>query len=112
MKPLQFRRPMRLKAALLALSLVAMTTQVGGASAALGVGEPPAAQLSVAAALPMPGERELLAGLAWLTRVVRLPPESGNWALLIAGLTGAWAIGHRRRFSFGSRALDPYRLHQ
>jgi|SRR5215470_4054164 len=112
MNSLQSRRPLRLKVALLALSLAAMTTQVGGATTAPGNGGPLAAQASVAAAIPMPGERELLAWLARLTRVVRLKPESGNWALLIAGLTGAWAIGHRRRSAFGSRALDPYRLRQ
>jgi len=106
----QSRRSLRLPTALLALSLAAMTTQVGGATASPGLGEPPAAQASVvAAALPIPGERELL---AWLARVLPLPPESGNWALLIAGLTGAWAIGRRRMSSSGSRALDLRRLRQ
>jgi hypothetical protein len=105
----QSRRSLRLPTALLALSLAAMTTQVGGATASPGLGEPPAAQASVAAALPIPGERELL---AWLTRALPSPPESGNWALLIAGLTGAWAIGRRRMSSSGSRALDLRRLRQ
>jgi len=105
----QSRRSLRLPTALLALSLAAMTTQVGGATASPGLGEPPAVHASVAAALPIPGERELL---AWLTRVLPSPPESGNWALLIAGLTGAWAIGRRRMSSSGSRALDLRRLRQ
>jgi len=102
----QSRRPLRLRVALLALSLAAMTTQVAGATTAPGSGGPLAAQASVAAALPMPGERELL---AWLTRILRLPPVSGSWALLIAGLTGAGAIGYRRSV-FANHALDVHRL--
>ena len=106
MKHPQSRRSLRLKAAFLALSLAAMTTQVGGATAAPGAGEAPAVQPSAAAALPIPGERELL---AWLTRVLRVPPVSGGWALLIAGLAGAWAIGYRRS-AFANHALDLRRL--
>lgn len=110
MKPSRSRRPLRLKAALFALSIVAMTTQVGGATAPAGGGELPAAQVRAAAAVPLPGERELLAWLAWLTSVLRGPPVSGSWALLIAGISGVWAIGRRRMSAPGGRSLDPYRL--
>ena len=101
---------MRIKAALFALSIAAMTTQVGGATAAAGIGEPLAARVSAAAAIPLPGERELLGWLAWLARVSRAPPVLGSWALLLAGVAGVWAIGHRRMSAPGGHSLDPYGL--
>ncbi len=101
------RRPLRLTAAMFALSLVAMTTQVGGATAPAGGGGRPAAQVRAAAAIPLPGERELL---AWLTSVLRGPPVSGSWALLVAGISGVLAIGRRRMSAPGGRSLDPHRL--
>lgn len=107
MKPIRAHTRLRLKGAIFALSIAAMATQVGGASAVPGVaGEPPVAQLS-AAIVPVPGERELL---AWLTSVSRGSPVPGSWALLIAGLAGVWAIGRRRVSAIGNRTLIPYRL--
>lgn len=106
MKPSQARKPLRLKAMLFALSVAAMSTQVGGASSAAGVaGSAPVAQMS--AAMPLLGERELL---TWLASLLRAPPESGRWALVVAGLVGVCAIGLRRISASGSRSLDPYRL--
>ena len=106
MNPTRSRRLLRLKGTIFALSLAAMASQVGGATAApREAGARPAVHLS--ASLPLPGARELLAGLA---SPVRHAPGSGSWALLIAGLTGAWAIGRRRVSAIGSRSLDPHRL--
>ena len=97
----------RLKGALFALALAAMASQVGGASAAPGTaGELPAARVS-AAIVPMPGERELL---AWITVVLRGSPVPRSWALLLAGLAGVCAIGHRRVSAFGNHTLIPHRL--
>jgi hypothetical protein len=107
MKPTRAHARLRLKGTLLALSIAAMATQVGGASAAPRMTlEPPVAHLSTAVAL-MPGERELL---AWITSVLRGSPVPGSWALLIAGLTGVWAIGRRRVAALGNGTLDSYGL--
>src|SRR5579862_4925374 len=107
MKPTRTRTRLRLKATLLALSIVAMATQVASAPAAPRTGpEPPAAHLS-AALVVLPGEPELL---AWMRSVLRGSPVPGSWALLIAGLTGVWAIGRRRISALGNGTLDPYRL--
>jgi hypothetical protein len=108
MKPTRAHTPLRLKGAIFALSLAAMATQVGGASATSGVaaGERPVAQVS-AVSLPVPGERELL---AWLTGMLRGSPVPGSWALLVAGLAGVWAIGRRRVSAIGDRTLIPYPL--
>jgi hypothetical protein len=107
MKPTRAHTRLRLKGAIFALSIAAMTTQVGGASMAPGVaGEPPVAQVS-AASLPVPGERELL---VWVTTVLHGSPLPGSWALLVAGLAGVWAIGRRRVSAIGDRTLIPYRL--
>jgi hypothetical protein len=106
--PQKSRRPLALKAALFALSIVAMTTQVGGATAAPGVGAP--ATHASATLIPLPDERELLAWLARLTGALHGPPVSGSWALLIAGISGVWAIGRRRTASLRSHALDLHRL--
>jgi hypothetical protein len=106
MKPTRARRSLRLKATLFALAIAATATQVGGASAAPGAaGWQPVAQVS-AATVPVPSERELL---SWLASLSRGPPPSAGWALLVAGLIGVWAIGHRR-ISAADRSLDPYRL--
>ena len=106
MKPASARMSSRLRGALLALSMAAMATQVGGASAAVESGPRGVATLG-AASVALSGERTQLAGLA-----SPLPgtPVSGGWALLIAGLMGAWAIGHRRMSALGSRSLDPQGL--
>lgn len=90
MKPPQSRSRLRIQAALFALLLAAVTPQVGGA-----------------AAIPLPGEYELL---AWLASVLRAPPVWGSWALLAAGISGVWAIGHRRMSAPGGGSLDPYGL--
>src|SRR5690349_14786250 len=88
MNPTRSRRPSRLKATIFALSLAAMTSQVGGAAAAPG-GSGALAAVHMSASLPVAGERELFAGLA---SPVRHAPGSESWALLLAGLAGAWAI--------------------
>ena len=107
MKPTRARTRLRLTGTLLALSIAAMATQVGGASAAPRMAlEPPVGHVS-AAIVPVPGERELL---AWVASVLRGSPVPGSWALLIAGLTGVWGIGRRRISALGSGTLDPYRL--
>jgi hypothetical protein len=107
MKPRQTRARLRLKETLLALAIAAMATQVGGASAAPRITlEPPVAHVSTAIA-PVPGERELL---AWITSVLRGSPVPDRWALLIAGLTGVWAIGRRRIAALGNGTLDSYGL--
>ena len=107
MKPTRTRTRLRLKGTLLAVSIVAMATQVAGAPEAPRMGpEPPAAHLS-AALVALSGEPELLARIR---SVLRESPVPGSWALLIAGLTGAWAIGRRRISALGSGTLDPYRL--
>ena len=107
MKPKLARTRLRLIGTLLALSTAAVATQVSGASATPRIGlEPPAAHLS-AALVALPGERELL---AWVTSVLRGSPVPGSWALLIAGLTGVWAIGRRRISALGGGTLDPFRL--
>lgn len=106
MNPTRFRTLPRLKGTIFALSLAAMASQVGGAAAApREASARPAVPVS-ASLLPVPVERELLAGLA---NRVRHAPGSGNWALLVAGLTGAWAIGRRRVSAIGGRSLDPLR---
>ena len=106
MRPIRARTSPRLRAAAFALSIAVMA-QVGGASTAL---QPPAttpvAHVS-AAGLPVPGGQELL---AWLAGVLRALPVSGGWALLVAGVTGAWAIGRQRMPAIGGSSLDPYRL--
>ena len=107
MKPAPCTRSLRFKAALFALSFAAMTTQVGSATAAAGMGEPRSAQLT-AAAIPVPAAGELLGWLAWLERVLPAPPISAGWALLAAGIAGVWVIGHRRMSAPGGRSLDPY----
>jgi hypothetical protein len=109
MKTTRARTPLRLRATLIALSIVAMATQVGGATAA-AVDQPRAAKVSAATVIPVPGERELLAWLARLTDGLRGPPVSGGWALLLAGLTGVWAIGRRRLSPPGSLSLPRQRL--
>lgn len=104
MKPTRVRTRSRLKGTIFALSIAAMATQVGGAAVApRAAGEPPAPHVS-AAIVSVVGERELL---ALLERVSRGPPLPGSWALLLAGLTGAWAIGRRRLSATGSRSLNP-----
>jgi len=107
MKPTRARSPLRLKATLFALSIAAMATQVGGASAAGAVAGLPSVAQASTAAIPIAGERELL---AFLVKVLRGPPQSASWALLVAGLLGVGAIGHRRICALGSRSLDPYRV--
>jgi hypothetical protein len=103
MKPTRPRTPLRLRGTIFALSLAATATQVGGAAAApREAGLSPAVHLS--ASVLLPGERELLASLP-----VRHAPASGNWALLVAGFVGAWAIGRRRVSASGGRSLDPQR---
>jgi hypothetical protein len=105
MKPMRARTRLRLKGTLLALSIVAMATQVGGASAVARMAlEPPVAHVS-AAIVPVPGERELL---AWITSLLRGSPAPESWALVIGGLTGVWAIGRRRISALGSGTVDPY----
>jgi hypothetical protein len=107
MKPTQVRTRLRLKGTIFALLIAAIATQVGGASVAPGVpGEPPARQLN-AAMVPVVGERELL---AWVESVSRGPPVPGSWALLLAGLTGVWAIGRRRVSAIGNGSGNLYRL--
>jgi hypothetical protein len=107
MKPTRPRTPLRLRRAIFALAIAAVATQVGSATVTPGVaGQRPAALVS-AARLPLPGERELLTRLA---SVLRGPPVSATWPLLLAGLTGVWAIGRRRVSETGSRPLDPGRL--
>ena len=93
----------RLRGALLALSMVALATQVSRASAAVEPGPRGVAQLGTVS-VALSAERTQLAGLA-----TPLPgtPVSGGWALVIAGLMGTWAIGHRRMSARGSRSLDP-----
>jgi hypothetical protein len=104
MKPTRPRTPLRLRGTIFALSLAATATQVGGAAAApRDAVVSPAVHLS-ASLLPVLGARELLAALP-----VRHAPASGNWALLVAGFVGAWAIGRRRVSASGSRSLDPQR---
>jgi hypothetical protein len=99
--------PLRLRGALLALSIAAMATQVSGASAApeMAGARPVPAAASAAAALS--DEHAQLTGLASL---LRGPQVSGSGALLVAGLLGVWAIGHRRVSAAGSRSLDPQGL--
>jgi hypothetical protein len=93
----------RLRGALLALSMAAMATQVGGASAAVESGQRAVAALG-AASVALSGERTPLAGRASPL------PGTGGWALAVAGLLGACAIGHRRMSALGSRSLDPHGL--
>jgi hypothetical protein len=107
MKPTRPSTPWRLRGAIFALSIAAMATQAGRATVAPGVaGGPPVAHVS-AASVSLPGGRELL---AWLASELRGPPASGSWMLLLAGLTGVWAIGRRRVSALGSRTLHPHRL--
>ena len=106
MKSTRAHPRLRFTGTLFALVLVAMTSQVGGASAARGsAGEPPAARS--AAIVPLPGGRELL---AWFMSVSRGSPAPGSWALFLAGLAGVCAIGHRRVSAIGDRTLRAYRL--
>ena len=102
MKSTRAHPRLRFTGTLFALVLAAMASQVGGASAARGAaGDPPAAHVS-AALVPLPGERELL---AWITSVLRGSPAPGSWALFLAGLAGACAIGRRRISAIGDRTL-------
>jgi hypothetical protein len=106
MKPTSARMAPRLRGALLALSMAAMATQVGGASAAVESGPRGVVPLG-AASVARSGERTALAG-----RASQLPgtPVSDGWGLLVASLLGAGAIGHRRMSALGSRSLDPHGL--
>ena len=106
MKPKRARMRWRLKGTIFALSIAAMATQVGGATMSPRVAAELPAPVS-AAAIPLPGERELL---IWLASVLRTPPVSGGWALLLAGLTGVWAIAWRRMSAPDSRSLDAHGL--
>lgn len=111
MKCSSARMPLRLRGALLALSLAAMTTQVSGASSGASAADHVAAsrdRISVATlAVALPGGRARLNGLA---SVSPGPPVSGGWGLLAAGLMGVWAIGRRRLSAPGGRSLDPRKL--
>ncbi|HEY2276318.1 MAG TPA: hypothetical protein VGH61_12510 [Steroidobacteraceae bacterium] len=107
MEPTRFRMPLRLRGALLALLMAAMATQVSGASAAQEMGSARLVTAGVAATAALSDERAQLTGLAGL---LRGPPASGGWGLLVAGLIGVWAIGHRRMSVLGSRSLDPHGL--
>ena len=107
MKPTRAGTPLRLKAALFALSIAAMATQAGSAPPPLRVANTPPAAYSTAAGGSVPAGRELAASLAG---VLRGRPVSGSWALLLAGLTGILAIGRRRMSALGGLSLDPQRL--
>ena len=107
MEPTRERMPLRLRGALLALSIAAMATQVSGASAAQEVDRPRPVTAAASAAAALSGEPAPLARLASL---LRGPQVSGNWALLVAGFLGVFAIGHRRVSAPGSRSLDPQGL--
>jgi len=107
MKPVSIRMPPRMRGALLALAVGAMATQVSGASAAAQMGSARrVAPVAAVARAPLPAEHAQRSGLASL---LRGPPVSGSWALLVAGLMGAWAIGQRRASTLGSRSLDAQR---
>ena len=109
MKCSSARMPLRLRGALLALSLAAMTTQVSGASSGAAADHVAASRdrISVATlAVALPDGRAQLNGLA---RLSPGPPVSGGWGLLAAGLMGVWAIGRRRLSAPGGRSLDPRR---
>ena len=106
MKPAPARMPLCLRAALLALSIAAMLTQVSRASAAADrAGSRLLAPPGMSAAV-LPSERTGLIGFASPLPGPRVP---GSGALLIAGLIGGWAIGRRRLSAMGSRSLDPHR---
>lgn len=107
MKPTRAGIRLRLRAALFALSIAAMAAQAGSvprAPPAAGAVRVPRPTVTL---VPLALERGLEARLA---RVLRRPPVSGSWALLIAGLTGVWAIGQRRMTAAAARSLDPRRL--
>jgi hypothetical protein len=93
-----------LRGALLALSIAVMASQVSSASAGQEASRPRPVTTARAATVAPSDERVGLPGLASL---LRGPPVSESWALLLAGLTGVWAIGHRRMSVLGSRSLDP-----
>lgn len=108
MKLSRVRRPLRLRM-IFALSIAAMATQVGGASAAPApavAGEPSVEHRS-AAVIPLPDKRTLLRSLE---SVLRGPSLSGDWELLLAGLAGVCAIARRRTTAITSLSLDPYSL--
>jgi hypothetical protein len=94
---------MSLRGVLLAISLAAMTTQVSGASAAGEVVRSRLVTTGGAATAVLSDVRAQLTGLAGL---LRDPPVSGGWGLLVAGLIGVWEIGYRRMSVLGSRSLD------
>jgi hypothetical protein len=99
--------PLRLRGALLALLMAAMATQVSGASASQEMGSARLVTAGGATGAALSVERAQLGGVAGL---LRSPPVSGGWGLLVAGLIGVWAIGHRRMSVRGSRSLDPHGL--
>ena len=106
MKPTPARMPLRPRGALVALSVAAMMTQVSRASAAPERVDSRPVTTVAAAIVPPVGPAQLAA----LASLWRAPPVSGGWPLLVAGLIGVWAIGHRRLSAPESRSLDPHRL--
>ncbi len=107
MEPSRARSVVRLRGALVVLSIAAMATQVSGASAAQELARPRPVTTAASAATARSAPPAQLTGLAGL---LRDPQPSGSWALLVAGLLGIWAIGHRRLSALGSRSLDPHGL--
>lgn len=107
MKPARARTPSRLKGALFALSIAAMTTQAGSAPLSLRVAHAPHPARSSAPGVSLPDGLELPTSFASLRRG---PPVPGSWALLFAGLTGILAIGRRRTSVLGSLSFDGQRL--
>ena len=103
MKSTRASTPRRLKGMILVLSIAAMATQVSGASAApelSGSRSVTSAGGATAARAAAPAQPAELASL------LRGPPVSRDWALLVAGLLGVCAIGRRRMTAFGGRGLD------
>lgn len=113
MKPARARTLLRLRGVLFALSIAAIATQAGSAplplraTHALHIAHSTHVAHATVAGVSLPDALELTASFAGLLRV---PPASGGWALLFAGLTGILAIGRRRMSALGSLSFDPQRL--
>lgn len=108
MKSARARTPWRFKRTVFALLIAALAAQAGSAPrVSQESGGSSHLAYSRAAVIPLTLEHELW---LWSARVSSERPASGGWALLLAGLAGAWAIGRRRVSAAGSRARAPYRL--